>query len=293
MIVRPFLETRRADIQAWLRETGQPWREDSTNQDVTYTRNKIRHYLLPVLEEYNPRIATHLAHVAEIARDEEGYWQMELKRILPSLLLPGKPVRGGGRATSTHPNEDSVGMEVERLRGLPLAMQRRVLRAAAERLNCVLNFDQTQLLLNMCEGKSGWKETLTAEVRAERSPRELRLVREVSCKEALPEYELAIPGQVIADAFGLRLTATVTTEGFSSPSAKLRVHKPGDRVRLRYSSGPKRIKEVLERIRVLPDQRAGWPVLEWQGEIIWMRDADVVSEIGETTGLKVKVEEIS
>lgn len=293
LIVRPFLETRRAEIQAWLLKIGQAWREDSTNMDVAYTRNRIRHHLLPILEEYNPQIAVHLAHLAEIARDEEAFWQMEMGRILPSLLLPGKPVRGGGRAASTLPDAASIGMEVVRLLELHPATRRRALRAASERLGCVLNFDQTQLLFNMCEDKAGRREMLTAEIRAERSPRELRLVRgTVSKTEDLPEYELAIPGQLVADAFGLRLTATVATGDFTGPSAKLRVHKPGDRVRLRYSSGgSKRTKEVLERMRIAPAQRRNWPVLEWQGEIVWLRGADVVSEIGEAVGLKIEIDD--
>jgi tRNA(Ile)-lysidine synthase len=291
-IVRPFLETRRSEIQAWLREIGQSWREDSTNQDVAYARNRVRHHLLPILEEYNPKIASHLACLSEIARDEEAYWQGELARILPSLLLPGKPVRGGGRAISTHPEQASVGMEVERLRGVHPAMRRRALRAAAEQLGSCLNFDQTELLLDLCEGKTSRRETLTAELRAERSPRELRLVRSASAKtDALPEYEFTIPGQVVAEAFRLRLTASVSAEDFSGSTARLRVYKPGDRVQLRYSSGLKRIKKVLERMRVPPAQRAGWPVIEWQGEIVWMKGAEVESKAGNRAGLKILMQE--
>ena len=175
-ILRPFLHTRRLEIEAWLCEIGQTWREDSTNRDEVYTRNRIRHHLLPILSEYNPQIAVQLGHVAAIARDEDAYWQIELARILPSMLLPGRAVRGGGRASSTHPDEASVAIEVERLRALHPAMRRRVLRAAAEQVQCPLNFDQTELLLAMCEGKAGRRETLTAQVRAERTPRELRLI---------------------------------------------------------------------------------------------------------------------
>ncbi|HZU09287.1 MAG TPA: tRNA lysidine(34) synthetase TilS [Pseudacidobacterium sp.] len=291
-IVRPFLETRRSEIQAWLREVGQSWREDSTNQDVVYARNRVRHHLLPILEEYNPQIASHLACLSEIARDEEAYWQAELARILPSLLLPGKPVRGGGRAISTHPEQASVGMEVERLRGVHPAMRRRVLRAAAEQLGACLNFDQTELLLELCEGKAGRRQVLTAELRAERSPRELRLVRSASAKaDAPPEYEFTVPGQVVAEAFGLRLTVSVLAEEFSGSTARLRAYRSGDRVQLRYSSGPKRVKEVLERMQVPSAERAGWPVLEWEGEIVWMKGAEVESKAGSRAGLKVVMQE--
>jgi tRNA(Ile)-lysidine synthase len=294
LILRPLLHTRRSEIEAWLKQINQPWREDSTNTDALYTRNRIRHNLLPILAEYNVQIVAQLGQIASIARDEDSYWQKELERILPSLLLPGRAVRGGGRATSTHPNEAAVAMEVEKLRSLHPAQRRRALRAAAEQVGCALNFDQTELLLAMSTQKAGKRESLTAEVHAERTPRELRLVREVPSDTAgdLPEYEVPIPGEVVADTFGFRMITDVGGSGPFSP-AILRVHKAGDRVRLRYSSGLKRIKEALERMRVPAEQRKRWPVLEWQGEIVWMRDALVESDAAAGAGLKIETKDLS
>jgi len=179
-ILRPFLKTRRADIVAWLRDIGQPWREDASNQDPAFTRSRIRHELLPQLAGFNPRIAEQLARLAAIARDEESWWDTELARILPQFVLPGKPVRGGGRSVSTQPGEGSAGLELARLRALAPAMRRRVLRAAAQQLDCALNFDQTERLMSMCDPDGPRRQQLTADVRAERSARELRLVRETA-----------------------------------------------------------------------------------------------------------------
>lgn len=178
-ILRPFLHARRADIVAWLQEIGQPWREDASNQDPALTRSRIRHELLPQIAGFNPRIAEQLARMAAIARDEESWWDGELARLLPSLILPGRPVRGGGRAVSTHPDEGSVALELLRLRAFPPALRRRVLRATALQLGCALNFEQTERLMAMCEPDGPRRQQLTAEVRAERSARELRLVREM------------------------------------------------------------------------------------------------------------------
>lgn len=297
LILRPFLRTRRSEIEAWLREINQPWREDSTNVDVVYMRNRVRRNLLPTLAEYNPQIVSHLGHIAAIARDEDAYWRRELERILLSLLLPGKAVRGGGRASSTHPDEAAVGMEVEKLRSLPPAVLRRVLRAAAEHVGCKLNFDQTEVLVGMCSMKAGRRETLTVQVHAERTLRELRLIRAESetgaRRENLPEYEVSVPGEVRAEAFGLRLTIRVTGDWAKlSSHAKLRVHKAGDRVRLPHSSGLKRMKEVLERLHVPSDERKNWPVLEWQGEIVWVRDAVVESLVAASAGLEIQADEL-
>lgn len=185
-IVRPFLNTRRAEIEAYLREQNQSWREDATNADTKHTRNRIRHEVMQQLRSFNPKIDEALANMAEIARDEEARWQSELTRLMPQLLLPGKPVRGGGRAVSTRPELASVAIELERLRPLDPALRRRVLRAAAETLGCHLNFDETARLLALCGFESGAVSItprtgsslhLSNGLKAERSARELRLHR--------------------------------------------------------------------------------------------------------------------
>jgi tRNA(Ile)-lysidine synthase len=190
-ILRPFLHTRRAEIESFLHALNQPWREDATNADPAYTRNRIRHQLLPQLREYNPSLDQTLANLAELAREEESRWQVELARLLPQLLLPGKPVRGGGRAVSTAPGESSIAIELDRLRPLDPALRRRVLRAAARQLGARLSFDETARLLAFSgfgqyppvgaptvAARTGYTLHLANNLRAERSPRELRLFRQ-------------------------------------------------------------------------------------------------------------------
>ena len=57
--------------------------------------------------------------------------------------------------------------------------------------------------------------------------------------------------------------------------ATIRNWRPGDRVTLRYSSGPRKVKEVLERMKVTGAARVQWPVVEWQGRILWMQGAEL------------------
>src|SRR6202167_5808023 len=112
VILRPLLDTKRSEIEAYLNALGQPWREDSTNRHLTFTRNRIRHELLPLLEGWNPRLREHLSQMAELAHDEEAWWQAELARLAPQLILPGRPARGGGRAAGA---DAGVAIEVSRL----------------------------------------------------------------------------------------------------------------------------------------------------------------------------------
>jgi tRNA(Ile)-lysidine synthase len=185
-ILRPLLGVRRTELEDFLRGQDQPWCTDSSNLDEAFTRNRIRHHLLPLLREYNPSIESTLGNVAELARDEETHWQAELSRILPQILLPGKPVRGGGRAVSTAAGgPETTAIELERLRGFDNALRRRVLRAAARTLGIRLSFDETQRLVELVgepqnprpPGGKGGRLELSGGLRAERTARELRLER--------------------------------------------------------------------------------------------------------------------
>jgi tRNA(Ile)-lysidine synthase len=275
-ILRPMLATTRAEVEAYLNAMGQGWREDSSNRELTYTRNRIRHELLPLLEGWNPRLREHLAHMAALARDEEAWWQAEMARLAPQMLLPGRAVRGGGRAAGV------------RFNALAPAMQRRLLRHAAGLLGAAPDFASTEALRALAlSGRAGQKRELAQGLRAERTPRELRLgVEPVSVAglgraAAVPEYSVAIPGAVTAGAFGLRIEIKSGGRPEAIPrQALLRNWKAGDRVRLRYSSSPRKVKEVLERLRVTGTSRAVWPVLEFDGRIVWMKGVEVEPEPG-------------
>src|SRR5712671_1891351 len=95
-LVRPLLTTSRREVEAYLKDKGQCWREDSTNLDLGHTRNRIRHTLLPLLErDFNPAIRQTLADLAELAHAEDEYWTNELSALLPRLVHQGKPTRSG------------------------------------------------------------------------------------------------------------------------------------------------------------------------------------------------------
>jgi tRNA(Ile)-lysidine synthase len=280
-ILRPLLGTTRGEVEAYLGALGQGWREDSSNRHLTFTRNRIRHELLPLLEGWNPRLREHLAQLAELARDEEAWWTAEVARVAPQMLLTGRPVRGGGRAAG-----EGLAIDVTRLTALPLALQRRLLRHATEQLGAAVDFPATEAMrLLAVEGRAGQKLELAEGLRAERTPRELRLSI-VAAGEAkglaVPEYEVRIPGEVRAEAFGVRLRIEISDPSVAAEGrvAILRNWKPGDRVRLRHSSGPRKATEILERLRVTGSGRRVWPVLELDGRIAWMRGVEVELEAG-------------
>lgn len=286
-ILRPLLGIGRAEVEIYLRQLGQDWREDSTNRHLTFTRNRIRHELLPLLEGWNPQLREHMAQMAQLARDEEAWWQTELARLAPQLLLHGRPVRGGGRAAG-----DGVAIDLHRFAVLHPAFQRRLLRYAAEQLGSAPDYSATEALRALAlVGRAGQKLQLAHGLHAERSARELRLtilpdaLSSKAASEVTPEYSVSIPGEVSASAFGLRLLITRTdlSQQVANSSdcvpasyvATLRNWRPGDRVRLRYSSGTRKVKEVLERLKVTGSSRVLWPVLELDGQIVWMQGVEL------------------
>src|ERR1700679_2753791 len=135
------------------------------------------------------------AGTGEVAREEEAYWQAEVARVSPQVLLPGKPVRGGGRAVSTTVGEVGYAMEIARLREMPPALRRRVVRAAARRvfadagaeLSYVLSSEETAKVLALAgfggmggtvTGRIGSRLELHGGLRVERSARGSRLWRQ-------------------------------------------------------------------------------------------------------------------
>jgi len=277
-ILRPLVGVTRAEVEGYLKELGQEWRDDSSNRHLTFTRNRIRHELLPLLETWNPRLREHLAQMAELAR------------IAPQLLLRGRAVRGGGRAAGD--GISGISIDVSRLAALPVALQRRLLRFAAESLGARADFAATEALRGLAlRGRAGQKRELAQGLRGERTARELglRVGPATGAETPVPEYTGSVPGEILGPAFGLRLEMGVEVEARGGADgrslaggrqARLRNWKPGDRVRLRHASGPRKVKEVLERLKVTGTGRALWPVLEVDGAIVWMRGVEVEPEHG-------------
>jgi len=90
-IVRPLLQTRRAELRAYLRSKKQTWREDATNQDTARTRARIRKKLLPLLErEFQTRVVEHLASLAKLARADEQFLHALAQSCCDALTKQGR-----------------------------------------------------------------------------------------------------------------------------------------------------------------------------------------------------------
>jgi len=123
-IIRPLLRVPRAEIEDYCAEQGLEPRFDRSNLDTTYFRNRLRHELLPLLEDYNPNIRTRLCHTAAVvAADYELLLQLREQAWARVLQREGK---------------NSFVFDQQAWRALPVALQRATIRQAAYRLRRTL-----------------------------------------------------------------------------------------------------------------------------------------------------------
>ena len=90
-LIRPLLGITRGEIEAFAAETGMPYREDLSNEDTAYTRNRVRRDLLPKLEaDYNPRIVQALCRLAETAALDKDLLDAECENALRYAAFYGR-----------------------------------------------------------------------------------------------------------------------------------------------------------------------------------------------------------
>ena len=87
-LVRPLLRIPRRQVEQFLNELGQEFRTDPSNQDLAMTRNRIRHRLMPLLEqEFNPRIREVLNRLAQQAAEIEDVFESLCRPLVDRALV--------------------------------------------------------------------------------------------------------------------------------------------------------------------------------------------------------------
>jgi tRNA(Ile)-lysidine synthase len=269
-IVRPLLGVRRKDLESYLLVVQQSWREDKSNRDLRHMRNRVRHGILPRLERYlNPGVREAFAETAEIARAEEEYWQKEVSRVLPSVWARSA-------------------LEVAMLADLPLALQRRVIRAASESLGLRLDFHHVEDILALSSKQPGSDKgtELPDGWVVLRNKGELRFELQKAVPSKLDyEYCLSIPGSVEVRETESRFEAVLISgnaaKGYNpgdlldrsllSGELKVRNWRPGDRFWPSHTKVPKKIKELLQERHVTGTERKLWPVAVSGTDVVWVR----------------------
>ncbi|HMA53416.1 MAG TPA: tRNA lysidine(34) synthetase TilS, partial [Acidobacteriota bacterium] len=272
-VVRPLLEISGADLRAWLDARGLPFREDVSNRDLRFLRNRIRVELLPELaRHYEPRIVPHLARLAGIVREDDELLHGFVRELADEFILR---------------NGRDVLLDLKTLPLVIPALARRVarefLRETAGSLRDV-SYDDVASLLALGEGK---EIALRKGLILRREAGRIGLKKRT---EPSRPYEAAWDGRgalVLADAGltlkGARREASKSGRplknddraGVDLDAAKLvfpltvRSRKPGDLYRPVGAPGRKKLKEILRAKGIPAGARARLPVVLSQGEIVW------------------------
>jgi tRNA(Ile)-lysidine synthase len=243
-ILRPLLGVRRCELEHYLTEIDQLWREDATNADFKFTRNRLRKLVLPLLErEFNPVITENLSELAEIARDEEDYWENEVSgwmgtvvqwsqpewiRELPGFAGPPSLVQIYPSASKAEDSQDHAEVlqrideaghaiahaTVSRawLVTEPKAVQRRVIKAIGEHAGIPLEFKHIeQILFFAAESDTAGRQlSLPLGWKVVREPESIIFLTPDLRRRELPhdyEYSLRVPGRVTLAELGVVIEA--------------------------------------------------------------------------------------
>ncbi|HWR49581.1 MAG TPA: tRNA lysidine(34) synthetase TilS [Bryobacteraceae bacterium] len=270
-IVRPLIEVARPQVEEWLRSRDIAWREDESNRDPAFIRNRIRHEFLPALAgSINPRLAESLARTASIARDEEEYWDAVIDPLAVRNLRLRPP---------------AVLFQAETVACLPRAVARRLLRRAIVMVKGDLrSVDSAHIeaILDLTAPTLGSGRLQVPGVDVFRSFDWVRLApprgpgrAEYSMPITVPG-RLRIPGTYAELAFTLtepeaRYTDKESALDWEEISGTLEVRnwQPGDRYRPAGHTCEKKLKTLFQEARVPLWDRNRWPVVTCGEEIVW------------------------
>ena len=279
-LIRPLLEIGRCEIEAWLRAHGIGWREDETNRDPSYARNRLRHEILPLLREgFNPRLDTALSHLATLARDEESHWASQLGQRPTAKGLP-------------------LVLPISGLTDVPVAVARRRLRQAIGSLD----FAHVERVLDMARSANGHDRFQAPGIDVCRSFDKIRIAPEGTDKARDFSLVLPVPGSVelpgcsarislqmlekkaltapcvtVVDELDWQRLAPVLATRGGAPSLVLRNWRPGDQYRPVGQSKPQNIKFFFQQARIPLWERGQWPIITYNETIVWARECGVAA----------------
>ena len=165
MLFRPLLAVTKEQLRGYCEERSIDYREDPANRDMRFTRNRVRHRLLPSLREYNPRISEALVRLGQAASQDVDFLEAEVERVWERLAC----VDG-----------EEVTFQRGALASLPAALQARLLRRAYETLvgsGRRLRASHVDAMMGLVQGSSGREAALPFGLRAVSSQEAITLRR--------------------------------------------------------------------------------------------------------------------
>lgn len=283
-IVRPLIDATRAEIERYIAEHALPYRVDESNADTTYTRNRVRHELIPMLEtEYNPEVKNALVRLAEIAAAQSDLVEGLAESAMHEVALGGT-------------------LDAEMFARLPAAIQSQAIRSEILRLKGDLtdvSFEQIESVIDALRAGGDFTVNLpSGEIFATRKGHSLRIwLREAAAVVEPFECDLQVPGSTEIPSIGLtlhcvtiempvpgKLPADEAMIDADSVVGTLSVRsvRPGDRIVPMGMTGSKKLQDVFVDRKVPKGERAMAAVLVDDEKVLWVVGV-VASELGKVT----------
>jgi tRNA(Ile)-lysidine synthase len=270
-VIRPLLGVRRVEILEYLKSEGLTWREDASNADTRFTRNRVRHELLPLLErEFNPAIRETLLRTAEILRDEDFYLTRHVAQTFYMAVC----------------QNDAVNVKV--LATCPVAVQRRLLRfwlGGEDERGPRFSFEQIEAVRQLALGESPSAEVaLPEELVVYREYDWLRKAVGSQLSAFSGEWPVALEGETVVEELGVKFVAE-SARGISSRNSgeecfdadvigetlTVRTWREGDRFQPLGMTGEKKLQDFFVDEKVPRRRRDRVPVLcAADGRIAWV-----------------------
>jgi len=302
LYARPLLDVTRSEILSYLEERGLEFREDRSNDDRSFLRNRIRHECIPYLATYNPALTERLNAAAEIlAADEE--------------LLESFTGRIFARIASLEPGTVTLRLPQVRaeLPAMRMRLYRRAIREVSGSLSGIAGVHLRQIDELALSSAGNGRASLPRGLTAAKCYDTLSLTSRLADKDAAP-WEVTIGGTGVyrlPDGRVLTIQAAQAPKEWKSLSPDqayvnhfrnpfpwtLRTFRPGDRFHPLGMKGTKKVKDFFIDGKVPPDDRRRIPLLFCGAELLWIcgpRIAEPASvSAGEAEAIRVEITVIS
>jgi len=285
-IIRPLIETDRDAIEAFVKAKEIPYRTDASNFDRAFSRNRIRHDIIPVLEKISPKATVLLAKSAELLREDEKLLDDLTDNLLEKCLYPA----------GDFSRKENIRLHILTLLKTPEAMQKRIIRAALLRLGGLQDISQSHItqIINLASCQTGKETHLPGGLRARRDYEFLLLFFENTEKSKGFCFDIPIDTPVFIPALNRHIRASVkfpcTTSSVNSSemctkyfnydringTLQLRTRHSGDRIAI-FGVGNKKLKDEFCDRKIPRDLRDTIPLLAIGGDILWIIGQDRVS----------------
>lgn len=290
LLIRPLLCLTRDEVISYCEDNHLEYRTDSSNLSLDYSRNRVRHEIIPQLALLNPQIITVLSESANRLRADENFLHQE---VIDRL------------ATALNSNTDSVTVPVDVLNGSPVVLRVRMIREIISGVRGDLRRITSRHLSSieslLKPGKSGKIVTVPG-VRITREFNAIVFRRtsaeSVSALKPVSDYvhTLAESGEVrirlnnrelIISLIRTekyvwgersRFTALLDGSGIELPLT-VRTRRKGDRYLTQGAKNSNRVKELMIENRVPLNERIIYPVITTSGdEIVWIPGLPVAAK---------------